>query len=246
MSTSPFSRRAIYIGAACLALTALASLGAVEWYRPHQEDSPKNLAGDNRGPEAFPQGPPWLYGHADARFTLTLYADLECPFCKAYFPILKSWVDNHPDMLLEWSHLPLSIHEPAATELAVLAECAGEAGGQAAFWDATTWIYRHTRSDGRGLPPGMSYPGVTTAIKACTSGDRPKSIVGAQAQEAATRNIDATPTVMLHDNETGKSLLLPGPIDGDTLLSALDLIATGNMAMPGQHEMPADLVGKPR
>ncbi|MDX3928988.1 MAG: thioredoxin domain-containing protein [Shinella sp.] len=246
MSTSPFSRQAIFIGAACLALTALASLGAVEWYGAHQEDSPKNFVGDNRVPEAFPQGPPWLYGHADARFTLTLYADLECPFCKTYFPILKSWVDNHPDMLLEWSHLPLSIHEPAATELAVLAECAGEAGGQSAFWDATTWIYRHTRSDGRGLPPGVSYPGVTAAINVCTSGDQPKSIVSAQMQEAAAKNIDATPTVMLHDNETGKSLLLPGPVDGDTLLSALDLIAAGNMAMPGQHEMPADLVGKPR
>lgn len=38
------------------------------------------------GPEAaqaHPAGPPWRHGPADARFTLTLYADLECPFCKA-------------------------------------------------------------------------------------------------------------------------------------------------------------------
>ena len=38
--------------------------------------------------QAHPAGPPWRHGPADARFTLTLYADLECPFCKAYYPTL--------------------------------------------------------------------------------------------------------------------------------------------------------------
>lgn len=33
-----------------------------------------------------PDGPPWRHGQADARFVLTFYADLECPFCKAYYP----------------------------------------------------------------------------------------------------------------------------------------------------------------
>jgi len=27
-------------------------------------------------------GPPWLMGNPKGRFTLTLYADLECPFCR--------------------------------------------------------------------------------------------------------------------------------------------------------------------
>ncbi|MCW3664136.1 disulfide bond formation protein DsbA, partial [Burkholderia cenocepacia] len=34
-------------------------------------------------------GPPWQMGNAQGRFTLTLYADLECPFCREYFPQLK-------------------------------------------------------------------------------------------------------------------------------------------------------------
>lgn len=232
MSTSLYSRRAGRIVVACIAVGALTFLGANAWNVIDREGSPAISTSNLRTPAAFSQGPPWLYGHANARFTLTLYADLECPFCKAYFPVLKSWIDSHPDTLLEWSHLPLSIHEPAATELAVLAECAGEAGGQPAFWDATAWIYHHTRGNGRGLPPGVNYPGITAAIKDCTSEDRPKSVVHAQIQEAATRNIDATPTVVLHDNETGKSLALPGPVDRDALLSAVDLIATNGIAAP--------------
>lgn len=33
-----------------------------------------------------PSGPPWQMGNPEGRFTLTLYADLECPFCREYFP----------------------------------------------------------------------------------------------------------------------------------------------------------------
>ena len=39
-------------------------------------------------------GPPWQMGNAEGRFTLTLYADLECPFCREYFPQLKRWFET--------------------------------------------------------------------------------------------------------------------------------------------------------
>ena len=76
----------------------------------------------------LPAGPPWIYGQADARFTLTEFADLECPYCQAYFPRLKQWIDANPDVNWQWHHLPLPMHEPAATREALLAECAGEFG----------------------------------------------------------------------------------------------------------------------
>lgn len=36
----------------------------------------------------------WTYGPARADYTLTLYSDLECPYCKAFQPIAKHWIDN--------------------------------------------------------------------------------------------------------------------------------------------------------
>ncbi|MDU8475563.1 thioredoxin domain-containing protein, partial [Pseudomonas syringae pv. actinidiae] len=44
----------------------------------------------------------WVYGSREARFTIVEYADLECPYCKDYFPHLKAWVDQHPDVNLQW------------------------------------------------------------------------------------------------------------------------------------------------
>ncbi|MFT4103737.1 MAG: DsbA family protein, partial [Burkholderiaceae bacterium] len=59
--------------------------------------------------------PPWQMGNPEGRFTLTLYADLECPFCREYFPQLKRWVGNNTDVALQWHHQPLAAHEPAAS-----------------------------------------------------------------------------------------------------------------------------------
>src|SRR5690606_41675975 len=66
----------------------------------------------------------------------------------------------------------------------------------------------------------------------------PAAIVRAQADEAVRSGINATPTVRLDDGLTGKSLLLHGPIEGDALLSALDLVASEETVGPKASESP--------
>ena len=196
-----------------------------------------------------PSGPPWLYGRLDARFTVIAYADLECPYCQAYFPVLKQWIDSHPEANWQWHHLPLAFHEPAATQGARLVECAGEVGGRTAFWHAIAWVYQHTRGDGQGVSANVEMPGLTPAVQACLDSTRPDAVIRAQADEAAHAGVVATPSLRLVDNHTGTDLLLPaGPIEGDALLSAIDLLTSAEdgvseQAQTGTTEMPADLVG---
>ncbi|TNL09710.1 disulfide bond formation protein DsbA [Kosakonia cowanii] len=185
---------------------------------------------------AVPGGPPWRYGKSESAFTIVLYADLECPYCKAYYPRLKGWIDHHPEVSLEWSHLPLAMHEPAATQQARLAECAGEVNGSAAFWESVTWIYEHTRSDGFGLPANTSYPGLNRAMNACLNSQRPDEQIQKQASEGARNGIDATPTVKVINARSGESLVLSGPVEGDVLLSAMDLLSAD--ASAGSDEKP--------
>ena len=180
----------------------------------------RELLSENRNPA----GPPWIYGRADARFTLIEYADLECPYCREYFSVLRQWIDANPEVKWQWHHLPLSIHDPVATRAARLAECVGESGGNAAFWSTIDWIYQHTRGDGAGLPADVQIPGMSPKIQACLDGPRPDAVVQAQANEAARDGIAATPTLRLIDHETGKTLTLQGPVEGDALLSAIDLL----------------------
>lgn len=190
-----------------------------------------------------PTGPPWRYGRTDARFTVIEYADLECPFCRAYFAVLKRWIDTHPEVNWQWHHLPLSMHEPAASAQARLVECVGQAGGPAAFWQAVEWVYAHTRGDGQGLPEGLRYPGLTPDAQRCLDSERPDVVIRAQAAEAVKRRITATPTLHLQDNESSKTLLLHGPVEGDALLSAIDLLAAGGASDASMKEMPAESIG---
>lgn len=188
-------------------------------------------------------GPPWQMGNPEGRFTLTLYADLECPFCRAYFPQLKRWIGSNTDVALQWHHQPLSAHEPAASAEARLAECAAEAGGHAAFWQTVEWVYAHTRSDGLGLPEGLRYPGLNPAVEQCLASERPEALIRAQAEEAMKGGVSATPSLRLHDRQTGHAILLQGPIEGDALLSAMDMLAAEDAAAAPVTEMPADVVG---
>jgi protein-disulfide isomerase len=198
-----------------------------------------------------PAAPPWRYGDIDARFTLIEYADLECPYCRAYFPVLMRWIDTNPDVNWQWRHLPLAMHGPSALHEARLAECAGEIGGHRAFWTAVAWIYRQSRGDGLGLPPRVELPGATSALSDCLASTRPDAVIRAQVEEAERLNIAATPTLRLVDNWSGQTLLLPaGPIEGDALLSAIDLLASSANSSTTEaanelietSEVPADTV----
>jgi len=209
--------------------------------RPARAELPVTTAAHVEPDSPATAGP--RYGWADARFTVIEYADLECPFCRAYFAVLKSWIDEHPEVAWQWHHLPLSMHEPAASADARLVECVGQAGGHAAFWQAAEWVYAHTRGDGQGMPAGLRYPNLTPDAQQCLDSERPDAVIRAQAAEAAAQNIAATPTLRLQDRQSGKTLLLRGPVDGDALLSAIDWLAAGGADAPSTKEMPAEPIG---
>lgn len=184
----------------------------------------------HRSPSPSTAAPPWVYGNVQARYTLIEYADLECPYCKVYFPMLKAWIDAHPEVNWQWQHRPLAIHEPAATREAWLAECAGRTNGTEAFWRATAWIYASTHGNGEGLPASATFPETSPKLKACLNNPDIGKAVHAQAEAASRAGIEATPTVKLVDRISGKTIVLEGAIGGDALLSAMDWLADSSQA----------------
>lgn len=169
-------------------------------------------------------GPPWIYGNSAARFTLVTFADFECPYCQAMIPRLLRWVQKTPDVALQWHHLPLPDHEPMASYEARLAECQGAVYGTTAFWETVTWIYLHTRGEGRG--PATAPTNLSATVQACLDSEQTAAIVLEQASEAAADGIAATPTLQLLDQKSGRSLKLEGVVDDDVLLSALDWLSS--------------------
>ncbi|QLG94764.1 thioredoxin domain-containing protein [Pseudomonas yamanorum] len=173
---------------------------------------------------------PWLYGPPDARWTVTEYADLECPYCKTYTPVLKAWVQQQKDVNLQWHHLPLDFHGSAAVHEAKLAECAGKLGGASAFWQAIDQVFERTRSNGLGFNGQLNVDGINYQdLVACTAKDKHIAIrISGQLTEAFKMGVSATPTVIIKDNTTGRTIKLEGPAEGVMLLSAIDLLIQKN------------------
>lgn len=192
-------------------------------------------------------GPPWHQGPRSARFTVIIYADLECPYCQSYTPLLRHWVDMQPDVNLQWRHLPLSIHQPAAGEHARWVECVGTLQGHERFWEAVSWVYEHTRGGGLGLPPGLEYPAQDQAVRSCMDSEQTAAAIKTQAKEAQQMGLEATPSLRLVDHSSERTMTLTGPILGDALLSALDLLSAPDTGMDSPSGLSADVVSdKPR
>lgn len=91
-----------------------------------------------------------IRGNPNARVLIVEYSDMECPFCKSFHPTMQRIMEEYgKDGRVAWvyRHFPLdSIHSKARTE-AVAAECAGELGGNDAFWKFTDRFFELTPSN---------------------------------------------------------------------------------------------------
>ncbi len=77
----------------------------------------------------------YIRGDADATIALIEYSDYECPFCHSVHPTYQQLMQDYDGKVMwVYRHFPLSFHLEAMP-LAVGAECAGELGGNDAYWE---------------------------------------------------------------------------------------------------------------
>lgn len=91
-----------------------------------------------------------IRGNRNAPVVLIEYADTECPFSRAFQPIMKKIVDEYTatgSVAWVYRHFPNDqIHSKARTESMAL-ECAGQLGGNDVFWKYTDRIFEVTPSN---------------------------------------------------------------------------------------------------
>jgi protein-disulfide isomerase len=96
-----------------------------------------------------------IKGNPGAPITIVEFSDYECPFCQRHFnttypEIVKEYIDTGKVKLV-FRNLPLSFHEPIATQAAVAANCAREQGGDEAYFKYHDEYYSRTQANGKGL-----------------------------------------------------------------------------------------------
>lgn len=83
----------------------------------------------------------WMVGSFNAPITLTLYTDLQCPYCAQADPIFMEVAKAFPnDVRLVFRHWPLSSIHPNAVQAAIATEAAGRQGK---FFEMAEFLFKN-------------------------------------------------------------------------------------------------------
>lgn len=163
-------------------------------------------------------------GSTNVRYVWIEYSDLECPFCKKIHPdLVKIMSENANNVAWVFRHFPLSFH-PKAQKSAEAVECVAELGGNDSFWKMTDTIYEKMPDmQLTDLPSIASQVGVDqAAFKTCLDSGKFEKKVKDGLKEGTTAGVQATPTSVIYDLQTDKSLTVEGAVPYDQLKQQFD------------------------
>lgn len=91
-------------------------------------------------------------GDKNARYSIIVYEDMECPFCQMFAEVPEKAIAKLNDVNYVSRANPLQFHMPMAAKEAVLAECISSELGNDGYFAFTRNVFRNTLKNGQGLP----------------------------------------------------------------------------------------------
>lgn len=163
-------------------------------------------------------------GNPDAPVTMIDFSDYECPFCKRHvdqsFDQIKTEYIDTGKLKYVYRDLPLSFHDPLATQQAIAANCAREQGNDETYFAYHDEIFARTSSNGNGMPKDELYSIASdlgldeSSFKECLDSEKYKDEIQADIVDASAAGASATPTFFI-----GKSTD-SGAIEGQQVVGA--------------------------
>lgn len=193
-----------------------------------------------------------VLGNRDARYSMIVYEDLECPFCKVFAEIPEKAIEQIKDLNFISRANPLPFHMPVAAKEAVLAECVAEELGDKGYFDFTRKVFKLTLTNGQGLPEVKETLniGLMEENALINSFKKDEKSLFAVAKEVGVKDIrsvfdcyrdkdtsvkiqnlltesnkygiNGTPTTVLKDNKTGRSKMIAGVLPEDAFIQEVN------------------------
>lgn len=168
-------------------------------------------------------GNDYVRGNRNAKVALIEYSDYECPFCKRFHPTMQQIMKDYGDKVAwVYRHMPLSFHAKAQ-KTAEAAECAGDLGGNDAFWKMSDLIFEKMPAmELSELPTMAKQIGLNeNKFKSCLDSGKFAEKISQQANTANSAGINGTPgTVIISKN--GQRDFIGGAFPIDQVKSKID------------------------
>ena len=184
-----------------------------------------------------------VYGAAKADFSMIVWLDPECPYCKVFGQTPERVVDGSGGKLnLAVRLYPLSFHGPNAVLASAAALCVADQAGAAGFYKFMSGWLALTGGNGKGIaaPDGKGADGNLAAatslaaasgaknpgaIAACTKTPAIAARIKAELDDGEQARISGTPAIAVRNNKTGETIMGAGALSQDDLESAVNYLA---------------------
>lgn len=163
-----------------------------------------------------------VLGPDDAPVTLIEYADFECPYCGAAYPVLKRVQERLGNKLrFVFRHFPIAESHPHAQHAAEASESVAAQVGNDPFWAMHDLLFEHqNRLDDRSLAQYATQAGADAEdVRADLESGRFTEQVRQSFLSGARAGVNGTPTLFI------ERIRYDGPRDEETLVAALILVA---------------------
>src|SRR5690606_34198074 len=144
----------------------------------------------------FPADTP-IAGEPDAKLTLVVFSDFECPFCARAVPTIKELQRAYgKDLRVVFRNQPLPIHSNAA----LAAEAALAAHEQGKFWEFHDQLFSNAQAlDRASLEKHAAAISLDLAkFKSALDSGKLKARVQEDAQAAVLAGVSGTPTFFIN------------------------------------------------
>ncbi|WP_421848463.1 DsbA family protein [Novosphingobium sp.] len=164
-----------------------------------------------------------VYGQPASDFSVIVWLDPECPYCKMLGRTPEKVVDASGGRVnLAVRLLPLPMHGQAAFIAAATALCVGRQTPTPGYYRFLDRYMELTRTNGAGLPPsaGTSVEALAReagvrdvqALGACVHAPETIEALGQEFEAANAAGVTGTPAIVVRDNRTGTMAMTEGAI----------------------------------
>ena len=170
-----------------------------------------------------------ILGDPNAQVFIVEYSDTECPYCKVFHNTMQNIVErSNGQVAWVYRHYPIAGLHPKAFHEAEATECAGEQGGNVAFWKYTNEIYDRTESNNKlpveELPKIAAEIGLDViSFNTCLASGKFADKINADIDDGGEIGVQGTPSSFIVKN--GKVVdTIHGAADFNTVKSKIEKI----------------------
>lgn len=142
-------------------------------------------------------------GPADAKVTVRVFSDFQCPACKYAEPAMEQIMKEYEGKVrFVWNDTPLMSIHANAQSAAIAGRCAQEQGK---FWELASKLFENQQSWAKLSAPSQYFIDLAKGLgldegsfATCLSQDAPKMKVSQDLKEATAIGVEATPTFFVN------------------------------------------------